>query len=229
MRLYATVPSAYCSASVGGHPGPGRGHLRTPRARARRQGRRTAENVRRRAPRDRDQLRRRSRVRPAGVQRHPRDARHARPAFQLLRSQGIRADARAPGRPLLRPRDHHRRDRRRHRRAERVRRVAGVQDGRAPRRRHRPDRRRGREGLVDRAGDGQAARAEGHQRPHRDQAPRLRAADSARSHARRSPHPHRARLLHGRCDHRLHPHEGFRREHRPRGARRRCAISPSRA
>ena len=175
------------------------------------------------------ELRRRSRVRPASVQRHPRDARHARPPFQLLRSQRIRADARAPGRPVLRPRDHDRRHRRRHRGAERVRGVAGEQDGRAPRRCHRPDRGRRREGVVDRAGDGQAARAEGHERPHRGQAPRLRAVDSARSHARRSPHPHRPRLLHGRCDHRLHPHEGFRREHRPRGEDCAAAISPSRA
>ena len=63
---------------------------------------------------------------------------------------------------------------------ERLRRIAGLQEGHSPRRHHLANRRRGREGLVDRSGDAQAARAEGHQRRHRDQAARLRAADSDR-------------------------------------------------
>ena len=55
----------------------------------------------------------------------------------------------------------------------------------------REDRRRGRQGLDDRAGDAEAARPEGHDGPHRGQAPRLRAADSGRRHARRGVHPDR--------------------------------------
>ena len=47
---------------------------------------------------------------------------------------------------------------------QRVRRVAGVQEGHPPRRRARERRGRGREGLDDRSGDAQAARAEGHRR-----------------------------------------------------------------
>ena len=49
-----------------------------------------------------------------------------------------------------------------------------------------------RQGLDHRAGDAEAARPEGHDGAHRAQAPRLRAADSARRDARRSLHPDRA-------------------------------------
>ena len=47
------------------------------------------------------------RVRPPGLRRHPRHAADARSAFELLRPAHLRADARAAGRALLRPRHHH--------------------------------------------------------------------------------------------------------------------------
>ena len=59
---------------------------------------------------------------------------------------------------------------------------------------------RGRQGLDRRSGDAQAARAEGHQRRRRHQAPRLRAADSDSADARRGLHPDRAGVLHDRRD-----------------------------
>ena len=71
-------------------------------------------------------------------------------------------------------------------------------------------------GWTHRAGDAEAARPEGDDGAHRAEAPRLRAADSARRDARRGVHPDRARRVHDRFDDRLHQAAGFRREHRPR-------------
>ena len=82
------------------------------------------------------------RVGPAGLRRDSRHAGDARSAFELLRSAGIRADARAAGRPLLRHRHPDSGDRRRHHGAARLRRLAGQPSRHAPRRRHRHDRRR---------------------------------------------------------------------------------------
>ena len=56
------------------------------------------------------------------------------------------------------------------------------------------DQRRGRQGVDQRAGDAQAARPEGHHGRHRPQAPRLRRADSPRSHPRREHHSERSGL-----------------------------------
>ena len=50
----------------------------------------------------------------------------------------------------------------------------------------------GREGLDERAGGARSCGAEGHERQHRDQAPRLRRADRHGRHARRGQHPDRA-------------------------------------
>ena len=96
---------------------PCRRHLRSSRARHRRQGSGTLQEFLGGVERDRIELRRHGRIGSSGLRRDPRHARHARPAFELLRSQEIRADARAPGRALLRPRDHDFSDRRGHRRA----------------------------------------------------------------------------------------------------------------
>ena len=103
MRRYRPVSAVVFAIVV---VRPGRRALRPQRARDRRQGSRALQDVRRRAERDRVELRRQGRVRPARLRRDSRHARHARSAFELLRSEGIRADARAPGRPLLRPRHH---------------------------------------------------------------------------------------------------------------------------
>ena len=108
------------------------------------------------------------RVRPPGLQRHHRHAADARPAFELHGPAQFRADARASGRPLLRPRHHHQRGRWRRHRLQRLRGVTGVSEGPPARRRHRPDRRRDDQGLEHRAGRAQAARSEGHVGQHRD-------------------------------------------------------------
>ena len=101
MRRYRPLPAVVfaivVSALVGGLFG-------TQRARDRRQGSRALQDVHRRAERDRVELRRQGRVRPPRLRRDPRHARHARSAFELLRPEGIRADARAAGRALLRHR-----------------------------------------------------------------------------------------------------------------------------
>ena len=157
------------------------------------------QDLQRRARRHRGELRRDRRVRQPRLQFDSRHARHARSALELFRSEGLRADARAAGRPLLRPRhpdsEH---ARRRHRRDRRLRRIAGVQEGRASRRRVREDRRRGREGLDDRAGDAETARPQGDDGAHRAEAPRLRTADSARRDARRGVHPDGPGRVHDR-------------------------------
>ena len=158
------------------------------------------------------------RIRQPRLQRDSRHARHARSAFELLRSESLRADARASGRPLLRPRhpdSEHARGR--HRRDRRVRRIARVQEGRAARRRVRANRGRKRQGLDDRAGDAEAPRSRRERRCTSSCRRRgYEQIDSARRDARRSLHPHRARHVHVRFDHRLHQAAGFRREHRPR-------------
>ena len=198
----------------------GRRVVRQERARHRRQDPRALQDVHGGAERDRVELRRQGRVRPPRLQRGARHARHARSAFELLRPARIRADARAAGRALLRPRHPDQRHRRRHHRASVVRRLARVQEGHPPRRRHREDRRRGRQGLDDRAGDAQAARRR-RARPSRSTS--SAAATSSRfrrAHARRSPDPDRAGVLHDRRDDRLHPAAGLRREHRPRSEAR---------
>ena len=142
----------------------------------------------------------------------------------------VRADARAAGRPLLRPRDHDCRDRRRHRRTERVRRIAGLQDGHAARRHHRANRRRGREGLDHRTGD--ASSCAGRRAPTSIS----RSSGAATSRRFRSKSP-ATRSTSRRCRRYFMvdattgyiQHAGLRREHRPRGQGARCAISPSRA
>ena len=160
----------------------------------------------------------------ARVQRHPGHAGHARSALELLRSARIRADARAAGGPVLRPRRLDPGHRRRHHGDDRVRRIAGVQEGHPARRRHRQDRRRERQGLDDGAGDAQAPRPEGHAGADRDPPAGLRSADSDRADTRRSAHPDRAGVFHGRRDHRLRSAAGLGREHRSRDQSRRCAI-----
>ena len=126
----------------------------------------------------------------------PRHARHARSAFELLRPEGVRADARAAGRPLLRPRHHHPGDRRRHHRA------CGVFEGS-------PAYKKGiRRGDVIAKIDGEDAKGwtteqamqklrgpKGTTVDIEHQAARLRRADSARGDARRGPHPDRARRI----------------------------------
>ena len=115
---------------------------------------------------------------------------HARSAFELLRSAQLRADARAPGRPLLRPRHQHPVDRRRHPRRQRLRGLAGLPPRHPARRHHRQDRGRERQGLGRATRrSSQAEGPEGHVGQGVDQAPRLRRADRADRRARRGQHP----------------------------------------
>ena len=170
---------------------PGRDHAAVP-------------GVHRGARRGRPRVRGRRAVGPPGLQRDRRDVEDAGPAFELLRSQELLADARAAGRQVLRPRDPDSGHRRRHHGHVDLRRLAGLQEGPAPRRRHRPDRRQRRQGLDQRAGGRQAEGPEGHDRQHLAPPPRLRRADRSRRRARRSQHRHRPRRVHDRQGHRLH-------------------------
>ena len=189
---------------------------------ARRQDPGALQDVRRGAQRDRDELRRQGRVRPARLQRHPRHARHARPAFELLRSarntrrcasarkaattasasrsQPIDGDITAQsvfeGSPAYKKGV---------RRGDVIARIAG-EDAKGWTTEQAMHKLRGPKGTTVQ---------------HRDQAPRLRAADSARSHARRGPHP-RPSPPYFMVDATTGyiQHAGFRREHRPRGQAR---------
>ena len=98
--LSAVLFAVVVSALVGGVFGPSA-------ARDRRESCRALQNILGGAERDRIELRRQGRFGSPRVQRDSRDARHARSAFELLRPARIRADARAAGRALLRPRHHH--------------------------------------------------------------------------------------------------------------------------
>ena len=120
---------------------------------------RAVQGVYGRAECGRDEFRRRSRVGPARLRRHHRDAPDARSALELHGSAQLRADARAAGRPLLRPRHLHSGGRRRDHRLFAVRRVSRLPEGRAPRRRDRADRREGHQGVDQRPGGAAAARA----------------------------------------------------------------------
>ena len=107
-------------------------------------------------------VRRGRRIRPPRLQRDLRHAPDARSALELPGSPRLRADARAPGGPVLRPRHQHLADRRRHHRHVALRRVARLQEGHPPRRRDRPYRRAGHQGLDERPGRQAAARPQGH-------------------------------------------------------------------
>ena len=108
----------------------------------------------------RGQLRRRSRVRPAGLRRHHGMLQTLDPhsSFMDPRSYAQMRE-RQEGRYYGLGHHHQRRRRRRHRR-QRVRRVSGVSEGPSPRRRHREDRRRRHQGLDERAGGRPSARAQ---------------------------------------------------------------------
>ena len=170
--------------------------------------------------RDPDAIRGTGRIRPDGLQRDQRHAADARSAFELHGPADLRADARAPGRPLLRSRPHHSVGRRRHHRGARVRRLAGVQQRHSPRRRDRDRRRRQRQGLDDR-GDGQQAQGtEGHVRQHRRAPQGIRAAARDARDARSGEHPEPVGVVHDRQHDRLRRHHRFRRAHRRRSRRR---------
>ena len=179
---------------------PGRRLLRPQRPGRPGPGSRPVQGLHRRAERHRDELRRRGRVGPAGLQRHHRHAADARSAFELHGSAQLRADARAAGRPLLRPRHHHQR-------------RSTATSPSSPSSRARPRYQKGlRRGDVIAKIEGedtkgwtseqavrQAARAEGHVRQHLASGARGydELIDLAR-HARRDPHPDRARRVHAR-------------------------------
>ncbi len=155
MRTYRSVSVAAfaiaLSALVGGFFGRARpGHPGRPAG--------THERLHGRAQADRAEIRRAGRVGSRRLQRHQRHAPDARSALELHGSEGLRAAARAAGRPLLRPRHQHQRRRRRHHRHVAVRRIARLQEGDPPRRRHREDQQRRRQGLDERAGGSEAAR-----------------------------------------------------------------------
>ena len=114
--MHATLPSFARRALRDPRVRPGRRIVRTQRARDRRQDSGTLPSLHRGAERDRDELHRQGRLRQPRLRRDARHARHARSAFELLQPEGIRADARAAGRPLLRHRRLDSSDRRRHHR-----------------------------------------------------------------------------------------------------------------
>ena len=195
----------------------GRRHLRPQRARDRRQGARTLQDVHRGAERDRGELRRQGRIRPPGLRRDPRHARHARSAFELLRPARIRADARAAGRALLRPRHH---DsvaidgditaqsvfegspayKKGIRRGDVIAKIAG-EDAKGWTTEQAMQKLRGPKGTPVQI----EIKRRGYEQPI-----------PLEVDARRGAHPDRARALHDRRDDRLHPAAGLRREHRPR-------------
>ena len=146
---------------------------------------------------------------------------HARSALELLRPARIRADARAAGRPLLRPRHHDSGDRRRHHRA-----AASSKDRRRTRRAsaaatssRRSTAKTPRAGPPSRrcsklrGPKGTPVQIDIRRRGYDELIPLER-------DARRSQHPDRARVLHDRRDDRLHPAARLRREHRSRRAAR---------
>ena len=190
-------------------------------------GGRTVQGLLRGAQCRRVGLRRRGPVGPAGVRGHFRDAPDARPAFELHGPEELRADARAPGGPLLRPRDFHSGRRRRRHRRQRVRGLAGLSARHAPRRRDREDRERRHQGLDERPGGGPAARAARHGGGHLAASCRLRQTDRRPRHARRDPHADGAGGVHGRRHHRVRPHHRLWREHGPGTRAPRSPRSPS--
>ena len=229
LNVYGPLPVSVDARGCGGRV---RGAGRRAGAQLRRgagPGGRTVQGLHRGAERGGVGLRRRGPVGPAGLRGHFRDAPDARSAFELHGPEELRADARAPGRALLRPRDFHSGRRRRRHRRQRVRGLAGLPARHAPRRRHREDRERRHQGLDERPGGGPAARAARHGGGHRAAPRRLRQADRHQGDARRDPHAHRARGVHARRHHGLRAHHRLRREHRSGARRGALPRSPSAA
>ena len=156
-------------------------------------------------------------------------AEDARSALELLRSEAVRADARAAGRQLLRPRHHHPVDRRRHHGDVDLRGLAGLQAGL-------------RRGDVIARIEGEDAKGwtteqavkklkgpKGTSVEHLAPPPRRRRSDQHGRRARRGEHHHRPRRVHDRQGNRLRQAGRVLRDLGSRARRRARAAQPPRA